>query len=112
MIRHGTCLLISLIIGASIAPPAGARDVTVESGACDGDVSRQQVANAGVTSIRNTRGTNMLRRYVGIMQWQGQTMVVGAEVHMFTCERTNLVAPVTRDTPIFGRYARTIGYGG
>lgn len=110
--RRSVLLVALLLSGLSATTPSKAVDVTVESGACDSALSKQQVANAGVTRIRDIRGTNMLRRYVGLMNWQGQRMVVGAEVHMFTCELTNLVAPVTRDTPIFGRYARTGGFGG
>lgn len=110
--RRSVLLVALLVSGLSATPPSKAVDVTVESGACDSALSWRQVANAGVTRIRSIRGTNMLRRYVGQMNWQGQRMVVGAEVHMFTCELTSLVAPVTRDTPIFGRYARTGGFGG
>ena len=45
-------------------------------------------------------------------RWQGEVLVVGAEVHMFTCQLTDLIAPVTRTTPFYGRYAHLGGYGG
>ncbi|HEV2514259.1 MAG TPA: hypothetical protein VGV07_03355 [Devosia sp.] len=113
MTHRRLLLLVALLVaGLSATLPAKAVDVTVESGACDSALSRLQVANAGVTRIRDIQGTNMLRRYVGRMQWQGERMLVGAEVHMFTCKLTNLVAPVTGTTPIFGRYARSGGHGG
>lgn len=81
-----------------------AGDVVVQSGYCAASLSLQQVANAGIARIREIRGDNLHRRYVGKMKWQGETMVVGAEVHLFTCELTSIIAPVTRDTPIYGRY--------
>lgn len=51
MYRRLIWILAFAIAGLAAVPQAGAIDVTVESGACDSNVSRQQVANAGVTRI-------------------------------------------------------------
>jgi len=104
---HLKTMIAASALAAAVSglAPAGAKDVVVESGYCEAELSLQQVANAGVTRIKEIRGTNLHRRYVGKMTWQGQTMVVGAEVHLFTCTLTSIVAPVTRDTPVYGRYA-------
>ena len=113
MSRSRSPLVAALLIASLAASlPALAVDVTVESGACESALSKQQVANAGVSRIRDIQGTNMLRRYVGLMRWQGERMVVGVEVHRFTCTLKNIVAPVTADTPVYGRYARIGGFGG
>lgn len=100
-------LIVALALAGTATGIAGvtAGDVVVQSGYCAASLSLQQVANAGITRIREIRGDKLHRRYVGKMKWQGETMVVGAEVHLFTCELTNIVAPVTRDTPVYGRYA-------
>ena len=103
---RSSLLVAALIAGLAFIPAAEAVDVNVESGACESALSKQQVANAGVSRIRDIKGTNILRRYIGVMNWQGERIYVGAEVHRFTCQLTNLVAPVTGDTPIFGPYAR------
>jgi hypothetical protein len=104
-IRKALAVALALAVMAAGIANVTAGDVVVQSGYCAASLSQQQVANAGITRIREIRGDNLHRRYVGKMKWQGETMVVGAEVHLFTCELTNIIAPVTRDTPVYGRYA-------
>ncbi len=111
MSRRLVPLIVLVMLSMPFALPARAVDVIVESGACEAALSKQQVANAGVTRRRDIQGTNILRRYVGLMRWQGDLMVVGVEVHRFTCTLKNIVAPVTRETPVYGRYARLGGFG-
>jgi hypothetical protein len=96
---------VAFALAAILPTSALAGDVVVQSGYCAASLSMQQVANAGITRIREIRGDNLHRRYIGKMTWQGASMVAGAEVHLFTCQLTNIVAPVTRSTPVYGRYA-------
>ena len=95
---------LALVAIASGLGAVTAKDVVVQSSYCEAGLSLQQVTNAGITHIHEIRGDNLHRRYVGMMKWQGDTFEVGAEVHLFTCRLTNIVAPVTRDTPIYGAY--------
>lgn len=103
--RSSIVCAAALALAGVLATSALAGDVVVQSGYCAASLSVQQVANAGISRIREIRSDNLHRRYVGKMKWQGESIVVGAEVHLFTCQLTNIVAPVTRDTPVYGRYA-------
>lgn len=100
--------LAGLMLAAAMPVAAKAGDITNSNDrTCNHTKAAQVASNAGVL-IRNNRveGTTTLYRFLGTMRWQGKRMWVGAEVHLFTCELTNIVAPVQIDTPLWGKYRR------